>query len=141
MTLTYQLHPNNPNPSSGVFLKASLLHSAQPMKNSLTPSVSGKPSVSVPLGSPPDNNQGYGLLFLQNVLPIRNSKTLPDFQLFPYDLVTIQQNTQISYNILVTSTAVPLRATLVWYDPPAQAGTTGDPPPLSIPSYCMYPPV
>ena len=114
-------------------MKACLLHSAQPMKNALSPSVGGNPSVSVPLGSPPDNNQGYGLLFLQNVLPVPYSNVLPNFQLFPYDLVTIQQNTQISYNILVTSTAVPLRATLVWYDPPAQAGSTGNPP-HSMPS-------
>ena len=84
---------------SGYLLKALLLHSGV--------------GIITPTGNVPDQHQGYGLINLYTLLPLRDSK----FQLFVDD-ASLTEFTQISYQVQVYSSAAPLKVTLSWFDPP-----------------------
>ena len=75
----------------------------------------------VPLGPPPDSFQGYGLLRLSTLLD-------PATALFARDVAApgspLRPSTSAVYTITVSSPTVPLKVTVVWYDPPAPGGTT-----------------
>ena len=87
---------------SGVLVKATLLHSGSP----LTLFNGGGP-LSVPIGSPPDMIQGYGLVTLRNVLPLSSANY--NFDLFIDDLQTAHQNSVITYYVNIQAFTVPLK--------------------------------
>jgi hypothetical protein len=103
---------------SGPLIKALLVHSGHKMAL-----FDGGGSYNVILGPPPDNMQGFGRVSLFKVLPLAHWMTT--FDLFISDMVTITENDQISYAVQVFSSSHPLKATLVWYDPPNVQGSTG----------------
>lgn len=80
---------------SGMLTKAILLHSTSPMKL-----YHGGGSKDISLGPPPDFMQGFGRITLKNVLPL--STTAHD--LFVDDMVTIGENSQISYAVRLGAT-------------------------------------
>jgi hypothetical protein len=100
------------HPISAALLKALLVHSATDMKKILSSYFSAIPTTN--LTEPPDRFQGWGQVILQNVLP--SSRT--DFDLYVADYVEIQSLNRFSLSILVQNNSQPLKATIVWNDPP-----------------------
>lgn len=66
------------------------------------------------LGSPPDYYQGFGLVFLQNVLPYVGIETVLD--LFVEE-VTLSSWQTLRYEVVVADVTRPLKVTVVWMDP------------------------
>lgn len=97
-----------PNPS-GYLIKATLIHSCQAMKG--TVSIDGSVSKGLPSGMNIYN--GYGLLSLPTVLQFNDS----DFSLFAFDRQRVLHKQSKSFCFQVTKRAT-VRATLSWYDPP-----------------------
>ena len=99
---------------SGPMIKALMLHSGETMSNF---------GGSTALGDAPDSKQGYGIMFLGNVLPLPDASII--FGLYMDDATldrAISSETTVRYNVVVISTDTPLRVTLSWYDPPNQNG-------------------
>jgi hypothetical protein len=101
----------NVDEPSGVLVKALLLHGGEKM------SAYGG---STQLGDAPDSKQGYGILFLGNVLPLPSAGLT--FGLFFHDYASIASEESVSYTVVVTDSAQPLKVTLSWYDPANQNG-------------------
>lgn len=87
---------------SGPLIKAIFTHSGKKMSL-----FDGGGSYDVSLGAPPDYIQGFGRLSLFQVLPLKG--WLTSFDLFVADAVNIQENTQIVYNVQVSSSTQPLK--------------------------------
>ncbi len=103
---------------SGVFVKAAIIHSgANSMAVNSNDDYYSNEDIS--LGSVPDNFQGYGRIFLQNVLPL---KGLAEFDLFFDDLRVLQEDSEIIYTVEIQKSDRPLKVSLVWYDPPGIDG-------------------
>jgi len=105
---------------SGVLVKAVLLHSGTP----LSLYHFGDAAHDQQLGSPPDNTQGFGRVTLKNVLPLPNLNAEYLFTLFVQDQQSLNSDSSASFSLDVTDSNVPLKLTLVWYDPPNQDGIT-----------------
>ena len=103
---------NMDNPS-GVLVKAILLHGGQKMT-----SYAG----NTMLGDVPDSKQGYGILYLGNVLPLPAAGTNYAFGLFIHDYAEIKSGESIIYTIAVTDKSKPIKVSLSWYDPANQNG-------------------
>eukprot|EP00602_Paraphysomonas_sp_CaronLab_P006942 CAMPEP_0185025224 /NCGR_PEP_ID=MMETSP1103-20130426/8265_1 /TAXON_ID=36769 /ORGANISM="Paraphysomonas bandaiensis, Strain Caron Lab Isolate" /LENGTH=1079 /DNA_ID=CAMNT_0027558375 /DNA_START=206 /DNA_END=3445 /DNA_ORIENTATION=- len=97
---------------SGALLKAAMIHSGEGMTGAMTSSTSVLPATN--LTTPPDRYQGWGQVQLTNLLPIPG---VVDLDLYVADYETLQSLTQRTYVVDVTSSATPLRATIVWIDP------------------------
>ena len=93
----------------GATVKAVLIHSGDAMG---TYAGSKEPYAS--LGTPPDFYQGFGLVYLQNVLPFTGIETVLD--LFVEE-VTLSSWEQLQYEVVVTDVTRPVKATVVWMDP------------------------
>lgn len=103
--------------ASGVLTKTLLLHSGTKLDL-----FDGGGSKDKSLGNPPDNFQGWGRANLANILRVSD---INQFDLFVDDLVKINANSAITYNVQIgSSSAIPLVATISWYDAPAVDGTT-----------------
>lgn len=99
---------------SGVLLKAIVLHSGEAMAMYDQPSVYG-PIGKVTLQAPPDIYQGYGLMNLDNVLPLPGVNDGLD--LYIDDLAELAAYTYTEYRVTVTDNSMPLKITVAWYDP------------------------
>ncbi len=97
---------------SGMLTKAILLHSGQGMDTFSTTN----------LGSPPDIYQGYGRIFLANVLPLPDVGQDLTFMLYVDDMAALPSDSKATYTAKVSSQNYPLKLTLSWYDPPSQSG-------------------
>ncbi len=98
---------------SGALLKALLLHGAHPLAGQYVPSEAG---------TPPNNDQGWGRVNLQNsIMPDYPVKL--EFRDNAADAVATGE--QHNYTFQVVNTTVPLRATLVWTDAPATPAAGG----------------
>jgi hypothetical protein len=109
-------------PISAALLKALLVHSATDMKKILSSYFSAIPTTN--LTEPPDRFQGWGQVILQNVLP----SLVTNFDLYVADHVEIQSLTRFSLSIIVQNNSVPLKATIVWNDPPNVVYVSSPPP-------------
>lgn len=78
---------------SGPLVKAVLINSAGPMAL-----FHGGDSKDIPLGTPPDNMQGFGRINLARVLPVPG---LNNFDLFVDDRVRIDQYSQKAYQVVL----------------------------------------
>lgn len=110
---------------SGYLLKALLLHSCQGVHQYSTTDFDFKTKIkSFQLGIAPDMIQGYGGVNLQNILPLRNGNGLdPRLDLVLWDRVEISEYSTLLWNVTVNSTsAMQLKITICWYDPPAFLG-------------------
>jgi hypothetical protein len=96
----------------GATVKAVLIHSGEAMGTYGGYSSTAEPS-SI-LGSPPDYYQGFGLVFLQNVLPFAGIETVLD--LFVEE-VTMNSWEQLQFEVLVSDVTRPVKVTVVWMDP------------------------
>ena len=104
-------------PISGVLTKALLIHSGNQLDL-----FDGGGDKDQPLGPPPDNKQGWGRINLSNILSLPG---INQFDLFVDDLVSIQDESRITYNVEIPSSSLlPLIATISWYDPPTVDGST-----------------
>ncbi|GBG77635.1 hypothetical protein CBR_g24081 [Chara braunii] len=107
---------------SGALIKAILIHSAQPMEAYFDKS---KKLQDMP--PPPNNIQGFGRPALENVLvfnPSRGSPFEPStlyVRIGTADKSVLTKGVAHEYKIYIYSSVEPLRATLVWMDPPAAA--------------------
>jgi subtilisin family serine protease len=101
----------------GATVKAAIIHSGVQMTRYL--SRSGAHEETQSIGSTPDILQGFGRMFLQNVLPL-SGITPTNFDLF-VDETSIDSSGRVTYSVTVTGDEAPLKATLVWMDPPASA--------------------
>ena len=107
---------------SGVLLKAAILHSgtsASMVGVEDSDSAFYYYEVETTLSNTPDNFQGYGRVFLQNILPLKGKF---DFDLYFDDLRAINENSDIVYYVNVLDSTRPLKVTLSWYDPPGIDG-------------------
>jgi len=106
---------------SGVLVKAVMVHAGTQLvlyENTQSGSSQG-------LGAPPDYMQGFGRVSLSNVLPLPQLSQAPySFFLFVDDQTSLSSYSQASYTLTVTDASLPVKATLVWYDPPNQDGIT-----------------
>lgn len=117
---------------SGYFLKAVFLHSGHGIKRYSDPiydAAEGTKLNSFELFDPPDNLQGYGQIYLKNVLPLHNKKGLhPDLQLIVFDSLELHEHSTMAFDIVVDSKDVrqlrPIKITLTWYDPPSFVGSS-----------------
>jgi hypothetical protein len=98
----------------GATVKAALIHSGEPMAlyNQNQKASEEPPST---LGNPPDAYQGFGRIYVQNVLPYTGIETVLD--LFVEEITMKPLNT-ITYTVTITDTTRPVKATIVWMDPP-----------------------
>ena len=104
-------------PISGVLTKALLIHSGTQLDL-----FDGGGDKDQPLETPPDNFQGWGRINLSNILSLPG---INQFDLFVDDLVSIQDESRITYNVQIPpSSSLPLIATISWYDPPTVDGST-----------------
>lgn len=101
---------------SGVLVKAALLHSGSKAQK-----FHGGGDNDVDLPNVPDNFQGYGIIFLQQVLPLLS---FYPFDLYVDDLRQINPNSAIDYVVNVIDTSRPLKVTVSWYDPPGIDGAS-----------------
>jgi hypothetical protein len=101
----------------GATVKAAIIHSGAQMTRYVTKSGAYEETQSV--GSTPDILQGFGRMFLQNVLPLSGT-TPANFDLF-VDESTISSYSRVTYTVTVSGNGAPLKATLVWMDPAASA--------------------
>ncbi|RMD63838.1 MAG: hypothetical protein D6824_04740, partial [Planctomycetota bacterium] len=98
---------------SGALLRATLLNAASNM--TAVPSTSND--------TWPNNNEGFGLLKLDDALFFTgDSRTLRVFDIRHADPQALTTGAQWSTQLRVLDAAEPLRATLVWTDPPATLG-------------------
>jgi len=102
---------------SGVLTKALLIHSGKQLDL-----FDGGGDKDRTLGTPPDNFQGWGRINLSNILSVPG---INQFDLFVDDLVPIEDESRITYNVEIpSSSSLPLIATISWYDPPTVDGST-----------------
>lgn len=97
----------------GATVKAALIHSGEAMHSY---NKNQGPTYEPPaaLGTPPDYYQGFGRIFLQNVLPLEG---VVDFGLYVEE-ATLTSLQLITYTVTVTDNSLPLRATIAWIDYP-----------------------
>jgi hypothetical protein len=86
---------------SGTLVKAIAIHSGSKMSK-----FDGGGSQDVNLGNPPDFIQGFGRLSIFRSLPL---KGVYNYDLFVADAVNIQENNQITYNLEITDSRIPVR--------------------------------
>jgi hypothetical protein len=98
---------------SGALLKALITHSAQNMNKYESCAECAIPETN--FTTPPDNIQGWGQVQLNHVLPIPGTY---DFDLYVADYESLSSLTRRAYFVQVSSTSMPLRATIAWTDPP-----------------------
>lgn len=106
----------NPSyPKCGVFtpkgatVKAVLIHSGEAMSQYSSEGRGTEPTASLP--SPPDSFQGFGRVFLQNVLPYTGIEEVIDLFVEELSLNSLQRAT---YTVTITDTSRPLKATIAW---------------------------
>jgi hypothetical protein len=87
---------------SGVLVKAILLHSGTAMAL-----YNAGGSGDIKLKAPPDSMQGYGLVTLSNVLPLKDK--ISNFDLFVDDQRLIGEYTTITYSVQLTTSKKPLK--------------------------------
>jgi len=107
--------------AAGALVKAMLIHSTVPMMAWDAGSVATPTLVA--LGAPPDNQQGFGRLDLS--LSLLSSSSTPaggGLSLWCSDSEVVASGGHVSYTFHVVSAAQPLKATLVWFDPPNAVG-------------------
>ena len=107
--------------AAGALVKAMLIHSTVPMTAWDTGTVASPHRVA--LGAPPDNQQGFGRLDLS--LSLLSSASTPaggGLSLWCSDSEVVASGGHVSYTFHVVSAAQPLKATLVWFDPPNAVG-------------------
>lgn len=98
----------------GATVKAALIHSGTPMASYHTQAgLSKEPEAS--LNSPPDMYQGFGRVLLSNALPVTGI-TDSAFDLF-VDEISLETAEEWQYEVTVTDTSIPLKATIAWMDP------------------------
>jgi hypothetical protein len=73
------------------------------------------------LSTPPDSNQGFGHINLENTLPLNTITSGLD--LFVQE-ANLTEGMTLSIFTSVTSTSLPLRVTIVWTDAPGVVGTS-----------------
>ena len=93
----------------GATVKAILVHSGEDMSRYYGSSRTTEPTVSLP--APPDAYQGFGRVFLQNVLPYAGIEEVLD--LFVEELL-VSSLQRVSYTVTVSDTTRPLKATIAW---------------------------
>ena len=111
---------------SGYLVKAVLLHSGQQMSTYSTSDFNHKSTIpSTTLGSVPDMFQGYGSIILKNVLPLSSGLGLnPALHLVLWDALVLPENSAYMWTVTLTGSALlPLKVTVVWYDPPSEIGS------------------
>lgn len=94
----------------GATVKAMLIHSGETMASY----TGGTQEPYATLGNPPDYYQGFGRVFLQNVLPFAGIETVLDLYV---EEVTMTSWQQLTFNVVVTDTTRPVKITVVWMDP------------------------
>ena len=94
----------------GATVKAMLIHSGERM----TSYAGGSGEPFGDLGNQPDYYQGFGRVFLQNVLPLAGIESVLDLYV---EETTMQSWQKLQYNITVTDVTRPVKVTVVWMDP------------------------
>ena len=106
-------------------MKALIVNSGTPVKRYSSNLWNGNTEVDTRyLGPPPDEFQGYGMMTLSNILPLKDGTGLiPDLMLYVYDQLRVL-NTNMTYQFIVSidnATAVkglPIKLSIVWNDVP-----------------------
>ncbi|CAE7600443.1 unnamed protein product, partial [Symbiodinium microadriaticum] len=96
----------------GATVKAVLIHSGEPMTTYTRENGAEEPTATLP--SPPDSYQGYGRVFLQNVLPFAGIEDVLDLFVEELTMTSLQR---ITYTVEVADISRPLKATIAWMDP------------------------
>ena len=106
-------------------MKALLINSGTPVKRYSVPYLDDYSTIgSFYLGAPPDIFQGYGMVTLSNILPLKNGKGLnPNMTLYVFDSLTfnnIGQTFKFTVRIDDATAAkkLPIKFSLVWIDAP-----------------------
>ena len=86
-------------PPTGVLMKALVLHSGTAMQ------LWNGDRDKIKLGDPPDIYQGYGRMFLQNLLPFPSSA----MDLYVRDKVSLKQNSKKDYYLHIESSSHPIK--------------------------------
>mmetsp|Transcript_6383 Transcript_6383/g.9629 ORF Transcript_6383/g.9629 Transcript_6383/m.9629 type:complete len:560 (-) Transcript_6383:78-1757(-) len=98
----------------GATVKAMLIHSGEPMDTYYTAN-RDTTEPTAELGPPPDYYQGFGRVSLQNVMPYPGIESVTDLYV---DEMSIDPLHEVSYTLTVSDATRPVKATLVWMDPP-----------------------
>jgi hypothetical protein len=93
----------------GATVKAVLVHSGEGMSQYNSEGRGTEPTASLP--SPPDSYQGFGRVFLQNVLPYTDIEEVLDLFVEELSLTSLQR---ASYIVTVSDSTRPLKATIAW---------------------------
>jgi subtilisin family serine protease len=99
----------------GYLVKAAILHAGEPMDRFGSPN----DQLPVPLSESktPDVYQGYGMINLATVLPLPSLNQ--PFKLYAQDNLNLTEGRVYHWDVTVSDvdSTVPLKVTLVWYDP------------------------
>lgn len=111
-------NPNYTNCESfaprGATVKAAIIHSGAPMAAYLGMYSTQLPTTKLDENRP-DFFQGFGRVYLPNVLVLPNSAS--SFDLFVHEF-SINANSLITFSVDVLSSSSPLKVTITWMDPP-----------------------
>jgi len=115
---------------SAALLKALLIQSGIPVHRYSIPSDTTTAIPSRFLGPPPDIFQGFGMVTLNNILPLKDGAGLPKvISLFVYDSLVFESNFTYQFNLTISEElavkVLPLKATIVWIDVPYPSSQTG----------------
>jgi hypothetical protein len=94
----------------GATVKAVLIHSGEAMASY----ANGGTEPAASLGNQPDFYQGFGRVFLQNVLPFAGIETVLDLYV---EEVVLLSNVKLQFEVVVTDVTRPVKITVVWMDP------------------------
>lgn len=99
----------------GYLLKAAILHAGEPMDR--FSSASNQLPIPLSHSKTPDVFQGHGMINLATLLPLPSLNQ--PFKLYVQDDLAVVEGLVFTWNVTVTDAQsdVPLKVTLVWYDP------------------------
>jgi hypothetical protein len=106
---------NNSYQPSSAMVKAVLINGATDIKFELD-----KSGTAVPLGLSPGFSQGFGRVNLENSLKLESNA---NFSVLAADRKVLRDGQNNTVLITVMCKSFPIRATLVWSDPPASLGS------------------
>ena len=113
-------------------MKALIVNSGTPVKRYSSNLWNGNTDIDTRyLSPPPDSFQGYGMITLSNILPLKDGTGLnPDLMLYVYDKLNFV-NTQITYQFIVNindtiaAKGLPIKLSMVWNDVPYEGAIGG----------------
>ncbi|CAM9286969.1 unnamed protein product, partial [Ectocarpus fasciculatus] len=111
---------------SGVLAKAIIIHSAFGLSSYSSSEFDSRTSEShFSLGDTPDPYQGFGHVAVGSILPLSTTQAAQR-DLYVRDMFFVKSASTYEMTVEVETFDVPLRVTLVWYDPPSALGATGN---------------